>query len=179
MCCDKSGGMKILRIARVVAAMIVLVGCSGGGSESTTTPGAAWPKFRRDVNNSGAGGGIVVSTATPHVLWSVAIDAVATATPTPPAGTPAAPQSAGTTEIISSPAIGIDGALYIGSQNGTLAAINSNGTVRWRVTECACAGAAPTPIPEPLGSIISSPAVVTANNITNIFIGSVATDTAP
>jgi outer membrane protein assembly factor BamB len=171
--CDKSGGMKRAALVSVLTALLAFAGCSGGGGGSTAPAGAVWPKFRHDVNNSGAGGGAVAGTPTPHVFWTAEVNAAPTPTPgAPGAGAAQALDNA----IISSPAIGIDGTIYVGSQSGTLAAINANGTIRWRVDSCECPGPAgrPTPVPH-LGAFTSSPAVFTVSGKANIMIGSAAT----
>lgn len=53
----------------------------------------------------------------------------------------------------SSPAIGADGTIYVGTTEGELVAVNSSGTIRWKKTIAANS------------AIVSSPAVGTDNNI--------------
>ena len=141
-------------------------GCSGGGSV-TAPPGPAWEKFRHEINNSGQGSGSVVrnpgGTPTPVViLWSTSLD-----------GAP----------ISASAAIGQDRTIYVGSEGGTLAALNSDGTIHWMMTSCSiCPAAAPTPTPSAtsttatttgnLGALISSPATYTNGTHTSVFVGS-------
>ena len=77
---------------------------------------------------------------------------------------------------MSSPALDEDGTVYVGSAGGTLAAINpSDGTLKWSLSQCeigaptslhACVGS------QPLGPLVSSPAVYKFDSLTNIFIGS-------
>jgi outer membrane protein assembly factor BamB len=169
--------MKRAGLVFVLIALLAPLGCSGGGGGSTVAAGAVWPKFRHDVNNSGAGGGMVAGTATPHVMWTAEV--AAAPTPTPRAAAAGAAQALGNA-VISSPAIGVDGTIYVGSQSGTLAAINTNGTIKWRVDSCQCPGATgvPTPVPH-LGALTSSPGVFTVSGKANIIIGSAATASSP
>jgi outer membrane protein assembly factor BamB len=129
---------------------MALCGCSGGGGGTTTAPQPAWEKFRHDVNNTGQGSGAVANSTVPK--GAVLIDATA---------------------IVSSPAVALDGTVYVGSTGGTLAAINPNdlSKPRWTQTDCgACGGK------RPLGPIFSSPAVYTFNGQTSIMIGSSASN---
>jgi outer membrane protein assembly factor BamB len=160
--------MHFSRILFVAIFSTIFCACKGGGG-STVSPTAAWEKFRHDFSNSGQGGGLVANPTpgTTLQVWSVLID------PTPPA-TPA--------PVSSSPAIALDGTVYVGSEGGTLAAVtrNADGSLgfRWRETACLCASSPSPPLPCPphgdqeLGPLVSSPAVSTLNGQTIIFIGS-------
>ena len=168
--------MSIIRSLLLGVALASLLGCSGGGGPTSVVTGAPWEKFRHDPNNTGASGISVPASATPgpHPTWSLAIDAQ----PTPGAGS-----ASGVKPISSSPAVAIDGTVYVGTEGGTLAAVNPNGTIKWRRVSCeTCApptavpGATPEPTPpgggQLLGPLVSSPAVYTLNSVTSVFIGS-------
>jgi outer membrane protein assembly factor BamB len=149
--CDKSGAMNVARVLSVALPLLALCACSGGGGSGSAVASASWPKFRHDSNNTGSSSG-VVGTGTLSVTWSVQVDASA---PRP---------------ISSSPAVAQDGTIYVGSEGGTLAAVNSDGTIKWRATSCANGGTvcgATT-----LGALVSSPAVYTLNGETTVMIGS-------
>ncbi|RMH97292.1 MAG: choice-of-anchor D domain-containing protein [Calditrichaeota bacterium] len=90
-----------------------------------------WPMFRHDPPHTGSAPHL--GPVSPAVTWQFA---------------------AGDT-IISSPAVGPDGAIYVGSGNGTVFAVNPDGSERWRFfTE---------------GPIVSSPAL---DSLGNVYIGS-------
>jgi outer membrane protein assembly factor BamB len=134
--------------------LVFIWACSGGDGGSSSTLSTSWEKFRHDTANSGASEGSIAGNNLEQ--QSVPVDV-----PTPPA-TPAA--------VSSSPAIALDGTVYIGSEGGTLAAFDANLNLKWRKTFCeAC-----PPDSQMLGPLISSPAVNTLNGETSIFIGSAA-----
>lgn len=160
--------MNLSRLLFVGVFSTLICACSGGGGGSSTAPVPAWQKFRHDFSNSGQADGLVANSTpgTTLQVWSVLID------PTPPA-TPA--------PVSSSPAIALDGTVYVGSEGGTLAAVtrNADGSLgfRWRETACNCASSPSSPLLCPhgdqeLGPLVSSPAVSTLNGQTIIFIGS-------
>lgn len=141
--------MSIRRLFFILLPLASLWACSGGGGGTSTSPQAAWEKFRHDTNNSGAASGAVAANNA-HML-SVPIDV-------PPA-TPGA--------ISSSPAIAEDGTVYVGSEGGTLAVLDANLGVKARLTSCgACPGN------PPLGALASSPAVYRLNDTMSVLIGS-------
>ena len=84
--------MKLARVLLTMLPLVALAACSGGGSSPVllTVP---WPKFRRDINNSGAGNGSVADN-NGVIKWQTQID-----------GMP----------ISASPAIDANGTLYIGT----------------------------------------------------------------
>jgi outer membrane protein assembly factor BamB len=158
--CDKCCTMTWMRIVVLVLALAVVAGCSGGGGGSSSIPpSASWQKFRHDVGNTGQGGGAVVrnpgSTPTPvAILWSTTLD---------------------NSPISASPAIGIDNIIFIGSEGGTLAALNpSDGSSTWPSFVSSCDACACPETSGGLGPLISSPAVYTNNfnSQTSVFVGS-------
>jgi outer membrane protein assembly factor BamB len=124
-----------------------LSACSGGGN-NTTTVTAAWEKFRHDAGNTGAALG-VVGANTGVVKWSV-------------------PGDLNHSSITASPAIGLNGVVYIATEGGTVAAFNTtDGTPRWSIDSCTCAGESRS-----LGRLLASPAVYSFNGHTSVFVGS-------
>ena len=104
-------------ILTTAAFVLILSGCNSGGSGLTVTPSSPWPRFRHDSAHTGAGIGRVAS----------------------PRGTPSAvpvDASPPLSPVLSSPALGIDGAAYALSKRGTLIAVRNDGTVKWRTAEC-------------------------------------------
>ncbi|WP_011308636.1 PKD domain-containing protein [Methanosarcina barkeri] len=71
---------------------------------------SAWPKFQRDLNNSGQSS--YNGPQTNNSIWTYTA----------------------TKQISSSPAIGTDGTIYIGSYDNKLYALNSDGTLKWSYT---------------------------------------------
>lgn len=168
MLCDKSRGMNIVRVLSVAIPLVALYACSGGGGSSSSSSFPPWEKFRHDISNSGQGVGDV-GTGVRTVKWALQIDPL----PTPPvSGETPKP-------ISSSPAIAQDGTIYIGTEGGTLAAVNPNGTLKWRATTCGSPQSTPVAGSEnctiegqPLGSLVSSAAEYTLNGKTTVLIGS-------
>jgi outer membrane protein assembly factor BamB len=145
--------MSSLR-ALLVLSLAVLCGCSGGGG-GTTTAAAPWEKFRHDSGNTGQGSGAVGNTKPPGTPRTLSID-----------GQP----------ILSSPAIALDGTVYVGTGDpatgmpaGTLAAVDPTSlTIKWKRNTCeACPSNQ-----QQIGPLIASPAVFTLNNQKTILIGS-------
>jgi hypothetical protein len=128
------------RFGWLLFAALCVSGCSSGGSNGGTTTAAPWPRFRHDGANTGAGGGQVSS-----------VRGTPTAIPVDEAG----PLSA----IVSSPALSLDGNVYIASQGGTLKALKDDGTRKWATTTCAACPSGD----QSLGEIQSSPTVFTLN----------------
>jgi outer membrane protein assembly factor BamB len=161
--------MTLTRVIVLVLALAAVAGCSGGGGSTPTPPSPAWEKFRHDLSNSGQGSGAVVQTpagipAPAGIRWATSID------PTPSGPTDPTPSA-----ISASPAVGINSTLYIGSEGGTLAAINpGDGSTLWRAYSCsACPASSPTPTAGgQLGALMSSPAVYTNGTHTSVFVGS-------
>jgi len=147
--------MKIARLLLMMLPLVALGACSGGGSSPVPLT-VAWPKFRHDVDNSGAGNSSVADN-NGVIKWQTQIDQ---------------------TPISASPAIDANGTLYIATEGGTLAALEqTHGTINWSVCSCDAPGSI-TPVMCPpdtahtLGPLISSPAVYAFSSLTNIFIGS-------
>lgn len=139
-----------MNVARVL--LILLLGvcaCSGGGGGAPPAPVPAWEKFRRDTSNSGEGNGTIADN-TGLIKWETQIDR---------------------SPISSSPAIDINGTIYVATEGGTLAALApSTGAINWMI-----GGTAPVTCPSgtfTLGPLISSPAVYTFSSVNNIIIGS-------
>jgi outer membrane protein assembly factor BamB len=154
--------MTLTRVIVLVLALAAVAGCSGGGGSTPTTPGPAWEKFRHDLSNSGQGSGVVVKNpdgipTSVDILWSTSID------PAPSAPTDPTPSA-----ISASPAIGLNGTIFIGSEGGTLAAINPDGSTMWKTDSCSAC----LPRTAQLGALMSSPAVYTNGAHTSVFVGS-------
>jgi outer membrane protein assembly factor BamB len=147
--------MSVVRQLRTLLALSILCGCTGGGGGGVSIPVAAWEKFRHDQSNSGRGTGAVENNDG-KIKWQTMID-----------------QS----PIISSPAVGRDGTVYVATEKGTLAALDpANGGIKWSVCSCPAAGsvlpATCSADPPDLGPLRSSPAVYTFGTRTSVFIGS-------
>jgi outer membrane protein assembly factor BamB len=152
MRCDKSDAMNVARVRLIMLLGVLLLGvcaCSGGGGSPPPAPVAAWEKFRHDGSNSGEGNGTIAENAG-LIKWETQID-----------------QS----PISSSPAIDVNGTVYVATEGGTLAALDPNdGAINWTM-----GGTSPVTCPTgsyTLGPLISSPAVYTFGSVTNIMIGS-------
>jgi outer membrane protein assembly factor BamB len=97
----------------VALALVAAAGCSS--SKPTTAafqPGSPWPKFRADVAQDGQG------TVTPTAADAAGGKFWAFATGK---------------GVFSSPVVGADGTVYIGSADQTFYALNEDGTVKWKV----------------------------------------------
>jgi outer membrane protein assembly factor BamB len=140
--------MGALRVMCVLALAVVVGGCSGGGGGGTTSLVPPWEKFRHDPSNSGQGEGPVANTNPPGTPRVLSIDA---------------------SRISSSPAIGRDNTVYVGTEAGALAAIDPVSlAIKWMRTSCeAC-----PQDQQKLGPLVASPAVVTFNSQTTVLIGS-------
>ncbi|MFI5365368.1 MAG: PQQ-binding-like beta-propeller repeat protein [Candidatus Binatia bacterium] len=133
----------------LVLSLALLCGCSGGGGSSTAV--AAWEKFRHDTGNTGQGDGIVASTHAPATPHALSID-----------GMP----------ISSSPAIGLDGTVYVATEGGTLAAVDPNTlAIKWTKQTCEACPSSPSN-QQKIGPLVASPAVFTLNTQTTVLIGS-------
>jgi outer membrane protein assembly factor BamB len=140
-------------ILLLLLSLAALGGCTGGDDSAEVTTGPAWPKFRHDETNSGLGAA------------SVGNNPGAFKWPTPGVSIDGSPISA-------SPAIDTSGTVYVGSEGGTLAAVNPNGTIKWTTDCCtACGGTCPSSEPS-LGALVSSPAIYTRAGTTSVFVGS-------
>jgi outer membrane protein assembly factor BamB len=148
--------MKIARVLLTVLPLVGLAACSGGGGGTGLPPVAAWEKFRHDPGNSGQGNGFITSN-NGVIKWQTQIDQ---------------------TPISSSPAIDINGVIYVATEGGTLAALDpTSGSIKWSVCSCDAPGSGtplscPAGTPSSLGTLISSPAIYAFNSATNIYIGS-------
>jgi parallel beta-helix repeat protein len=102
-------------------------------TEALATPYAVtWPMFRQNAQHTGLSPYDTAANAG-RLLWSITTDSW----------------------MDSSPAIGVDGTVYVGSMDGYLYAINGDGTLRWKFGTS--------------GGIHSSPAI-SANGI--VYVGS-------
>ena len=79
-----------------------------GSSYMSIASGSPWPKFHRDIQSTGLSP-INTSSITGTTKWSYATS----------------------NAILSSPAIGADGTIYVGSTDNSLYAINPDGTEKW------------------------------------------------
>lgn len=130
--------------------LLFLSSCNSGGAGPPAAPSSPWPRFRHDSAHTGAGiGRVATPRATP---LGVPVDA------TPPYSA-----------VSSSPAIGIDGTAYALSEAGTLIAVRTDGTVKWRTAGCeACASGRQT-----FGRTLSSPTLFApARGNPVVFFGS-------
>jgi outer membrane protein assembly factor BamB len=148
MCCDKSHAMNVARVL-VITLLLGVCACSGGGGGAAPAPVPAWEKFRHDGGNSGQGNGTIADN-TGLIKWETQIDK---------------------SPISSSPAIDVNGTIYVATEGGTLATLApSTGAINWAI-----GGSAPVSCPNgtfTLGPLISSPAVYAFGSVTNIIIGS-------
>ena len=153
--CDKSGAMYFARALLTILPLTALYACSGGGSSTPSSPVAPWEKFRHDLNNSGQATGSVGANS--GTVKSVQVDL-------------------DSSKISASPAIGLDGRVYVATEGGTLAAFDPTTLAqKWSVTR-GCedgkrSGNCPPGV-RPLGKIISSPAVYTVSSQTSVFVAS-------
>lgn len=141
----------------VVLAVIVLVGCSGGGGSGgvPTVPALPWGSFRHDFSNSAVGSAINRNQGGVRLL--AALDGDVTG---------------------STPAVDRDGHVYLGTGNGVVS-FDRNGQIRWSLTQCVLpcplgTNAACVPCPNdssescvvtPIGTVSSSPTVTAGNTI--------------
>jgi outer membrane protein assembly factor BamB len=147
---------RVREVRLLVALLPVFCACSGGGGSTTLLRNPAWPKFRHDLNNTGQAVGSVEDNSTS--INFVPVDLALGQETTPSA-------------VSASPAISLDGNVYIGSEGGTLLAVNSDLSLRWRVTQCAISNCGQCSGPG-LGKLISSPAIYTQNNVTTVIAAS-------
>lgn len=103
---------KILGIALVcliIVAMFCWLPILGGGAQDSDTglANSPWPMFRHDPQHTGRSP--YTGPETPTLKWSYVTRGC----------------------IRSSPAIGSDGTIYVGSEDGNLYAINPDGTLKW------------------------------------------------
>jgi len=138
--------MTLVRQIVVVLLVGLTMACDSGDDTVEVAPVVPWLKFRRDVSNTGQGVA-ELGFLTGIVQWATQIDEAA---PKP---------------ISATSAIGIDGSLYVGSEGGTLAAVDPLGNVRWRATSC---GACVDPT-QRFDAFVSSPTIFTQNNVTFVF----------
>ncbi len=110
--------MKILSVRAIVtigfgilSSMIIFSSCTSKSSTSPSVPldpSSPWPKFRADAMQDGRG------TARPSLsggsLWAFQTG----------------------NGIFSSPVVGSDGTVYVGSADNTFYAINADGTLKWK-----------------------------------------------
>jgi outer membrane protein assembly factor BamB len=129
------------RAAFLVFLALALAACSsGGGSGGDLGPTAPWSQFRRNTANSGQGSGIVASN--PGTFRFAPLDLAA---------------YGGTT--LSTPTIGLDDTMYVGTGAGLLA-LTTEGAVRWFFDRCE----QPTGS-VPVGPVNSSPTVTVEGDV--------------
>ncbi len=125
--------------------LLIIAACTGGGAGGdTAAPIPLWGSFRRDNANSGLASSAIKDNPG-EVRFAVKLtDGDAPAT-------------------LSSPAIGLDHTIYLGTAEG-LVALDDTGNIRWRLQRCNLAEAG-APCEGPLetcvevGAVDSSPAV--------------------
>lgn len=136
--------------------LATLAACGGGGGSDAPPPQSPWPQFRSDPGRSGGFGGNLLANR--GALRFAPVDD----------GDSPAPISA-------SPAVGIDGVIYLGSEGGTLKAFAADDlSTRWSTTECAacCADSASPSCDPTLGPLVSSPTITRAiDGTTTLAIG--------
>ena len=93
---------------RIVVALIVLAACGDNTQSVPLAPGAPWPKFRGDARQTGRG--TVHGTSTKGALWKFATGK----------------------GVFSSPVVGADGTIYIGSADRYFYALTPDGAVKWK-----------------------------------------------
>jgi outer membrane protein assembly factor BamB len=110
-------------------------GCSGGDGDDSTTPAPPWGRFRRDSTNSGVGlGGVGRNPG--KVRWSISLSGVTQSTPV----------------------IGLNETIYVGTQAGLLAIDRSQGERKYTDPLEKCGEV-------DVGPINGSPAVTVNNDI--------------
>jgi outer membrane protein assembly factor BamB len=135
---------------------LLLGGCGGGGGGGgfPTGPFIPWGKFRRDNSNSGVASASVINNEGKASLFYD--------NTTAPTGTPAAETT------LSSPAVGGDGVVYLGTSNG-LIKLDEAGQVLWHLESCSFGENE-----RRLGTILSSPTIVA--NDEDLLVGTEGTD---
>jgi len=83
---------------------------AGGAILGSPLANTAWPMFQHDLKHTGQS--VHSGPATPALKWNLPTN----------------------NSINSSPAIGADGAIYVGSADGKVYCLNTDGTLRWSVT---------------------------------------------
>jgi outer membrane protein assembly factor BamB len=86
----------------------ILAGCEAGGSVAYQ-PGSPWPKFRGDATHTGAS--TIRPTSTRGAFWSYQTGK----------------------GIFSSPVVGVDGTIYVGSADRSFYALKPDGTLAWKI----------------------------------------------
>jgi outer membrane protein assembly factor BamB len=115
--------VSLLRIALWTAgvALLVCLQACGGSSSSSPSPSAAWPMFHQNLQHTGLS---PFSTANDTGVQKWAF--------------------AATDAVSSSPAVGADGTIYVGSADDNLYAVNpSDGTQKWAFTTGGAAYSSP------------------------------------
>ena len=79
--------------------------------EVTATTHAPWPMFRHDHRHTGRS--LYAGPETPNLKWSLNTG----------------------DSIASSPAVGADGTIYVGSWDRTFYAVNPNGSLKWALVQ--------------------------------------------
>jgi outer membrane protein assembly factor BamB len=153
--------MRRLHGTLVVALLCAVGGCGSSDGSSSGSAGVsnigAWEQFRHDGRNTGQGvGDVFDSTAT--VKWTQPVD------------DPGDRTAGALSPITASPALGLDGIVYVGSEAGTLKAFDADdGETIWAVDSCdRCA----TEFASALGPLISSPAAYSVSSRTTVMVGS-------
>ena len=105
----KNAGVLLpaLLSAILVFSLVLPASVVGGSSGLADSP---WPKFRHNPQNTGRGS--YPGPGVPVLKWSFTTGH----------------------DVMSSPAIGADGTMYVGSYHGNLEGINPDGTEKWSFT---------------------------------------------
>lgn len=148
----------MLRTRRVLllGLSVFLLHCGGGGSGGRPgTPVSPWPQFRHDTSRTGGASGILTSNR--GFVQATQVD-----------------ENGPPSSIGSSPVIDSRGTVYIGSEGGTLRAVQ-RGTLetKWVAQSCAaCCDAHADPSCDPrLGPIVASPALLVERDTTTLVVG--------
>ncbi len=100
------GGMRLFAALSVSA--VLVAACGHDDPTVPTAPGAPWPKFRADARQTGRGA--MHAHATTAAPWAFATGK----------------------GVFSSPIVGADGPIYVGSADRYFYALNPDGTLKWK-----------------------------------------------
>lgn len=134
------------------SAFSLLAACGGGGSSSDPPPAPPWPQFRNDGAHTGGSAGLIQTN--PGAIRFAAVD-----------------DAAELSAIVASPAVDVDGTIYVGSTAGTLRAFrNDDLSVKWTATECARCCPSGGSCDPTLGPLVASPSLFRTDDETNITV---------